>query len=127
MSRVSRFRSVNACRAPNPTSHDPRRWCIRDRDHLRFGTEHCDQKGRKWNDKVGEDWGRGRYQFADLDWQPRFSKGEAQVWTDIDTDPQVLYTVGPLGALYIPLALRHDVAARLRYWAECIEQEEGER
>ena len=67
-----------------------------------------------------------RAQYCDLDWQDRFSTtaapDAARYYTDYNVARETLFTVGPLGGIYIPRKHIKDVALQLRQWADMIEK-----
>ena len=80
--------------------------------------------GQEWRDL--EDPSAPRAQYCDLDWQDRFSTEAApeaaRYYTDYSVNREVLFTVGPLGGVYIPRKHIKDVALQLRQWADAIEK-----
>lgn len=98
------------------------RRCNRDDNHP---GRHYDPKHSWWGSSVrdkGTD--TPRMQFCDFDWQDRFdaNPNAASFYTSFDASAQVLFTVGPCGTMHIPIRNIPAAVAKLRQWADMIEE-----
>lgn len=95
--------------------------CNRDDRHPGL---HYDSRKGYWGDSVHSDRSQPRLQFADLDWQDRFTANPdaAAFYYAYEVGEDKLLTVGPLGVVHLNKEQYPRLVEQLRKWADGLEK-----